>query len=91
MPPPSSSNASRSAYRNLRRELALIDAEFDAIITVHAAMIGDLHGVDTQVASHLLVTVGDKPERISRESKFAALVGSPHPQGRPSATGSAVR
>ncbi|MEK0157298.1 IS110 family transposase [Arthrobacter oryzae] len=62
-------------YRHLHQELALIDAELDAIITVHAPMIRDLHGVGTEVASQLLVTVGDNPERISTEAKFAALVG----------------
>lgn len=62
-------------YRHLDQELVLIDAELDAIIAVHAPMIRDLHGVGTEVASQLLVTVGDNPERISTESKFAALVG----------------
>jgi transposase len=62
-------------YRHLHQELALIDAELDAIITVHAPMLRDLHGVGTEVASQLLVTVGDNPERIGTEAKFAALVG----------------
>jgi transposase len=62
-------------YRHLHQELALIDAELDAIITIHAPMIRDLQGVGTEVASQLLVTVGDNPERIDTESKFAALVG----------------
>ncbi|CAH0272177.1 hypothetical protein SRABI26_03694 [Arthrobacter sp. Bi26] len=64
-----------SRYRHLHQELALIDAELDAIITIHAPMIRDLHGVGTDVASQLLVTVGDNPERITSEAKFAALVG----------------
>lgn len=62
-------------YWALHREIALIDAELDAIITVHAPMLRDLHGVGTEVASQLLVTVGDNPERIGTEAKFAALVG----------------
>jgi transposase len=62
-------------YRHLHQELALIDAELDAIITIHAPMIRDLRGVGTDVASQLLVTVGDNPERITTEAKFAALVG----------------
>lgn len=62
-------------YRHLDQELALIDAELDALITVHAPMIRDLQGVGTEVASQLLVTVGDNPERIATEAKFAALVG----------------
>jgi transposase len=62
-------------YRNLEQELALIDAELDAIITVHAPLLRDLHGVGTEVASQLLVTAGDNPERIGTEARFAALVG----------------
>ncbi|MGZ4660173.1 MAG: IS110 family RNA-guided transposase [Arthrobacter sp.] len=62
-------------YRALHQELALIDAELDALITIHAPMLRDLHGVGTEVASQLLVTVGDNPERIGTEAQFAALVG----------------
>jgi transposase len=38
-------------------------------------MLRDLHGVGTDVASQLLVTVGDNPERVGTEAQFAALVG----------------
>jgi len=62
-------------YRHLHQELALIDAELDAILTLHAPMLRDLAGVGTDVASQLLVTVGDNPERVTTEAKFAALVG----------------
>lgn len=62
-------------YRHLHQELALIDAELDTILTLHAPMLRDLQGVGTDVASQLLVTVGDNPERVTTEAKFAALVG----------------
>lgn len=62
-------------YRALHQELALIETELDAILTIHAPMLRDLHGVGTDVASQLLVTVGDNPERIGTEAEFAALVG----------------
>ena len=62
-------------YRALHQELALIDVELDAIITTIAPMLRDLHGVGTDVASQLLVTVGDNPERIGTEAQFAALIG----------------
>jgi transposase len=62
-------------YRQLHQELGLIDAELDAIITIHAPLLRDLHAVGTDVASQLLVTVGDNPERINTEAQFAALVG----------------
>jgi transposase len=62
-------------YRHLHQELALIDAELDTILTLHAPMLRDLQGVGTDVASQLLVTLGDNPERVTTEAKFAALVG----------------
>ncbi|GAA2136038.1 IS110 family transposase [Arthrobacter humicola] len=62
-------------YRHLHHELAQIDAELDAILAFHAPMLRDLQGVGTDVASQLLVTAGDNPERITTEAKFAALVG----------------
>lgn len=62
-------------YRHLHQELALIDAELDAILALHGPMLRDLQGVGTDVASQLLVTVGDNPERVTTEAKFAALVG----------------
>lgn len=62
-------------YRHLHQELALIDAELDTILTLHAPMLRDLQGVGTDVASQLLVTAGDNPERVTTEAKFAALVG----------------
>ena len=62
-------------YRHLHQELALIDAELDTILTLHAPMLRHIQGVGTAVASQLLVTVGDNPERVTTEAKFAALVG----------------
>ena len=41
----------------------------------HAPTLRDLASVGTDVASQLLVTVGDNPERVTTEAKFAALVG----------------
>ena len=38
-------------------------------------MLCDLPGVGTEVASQLLVTVGDNPDRMGNEAQFASLVG----------------
>lgn len=62
-------------HRMLDQELRLIDAELDTVVAEYAPMLRDLRGVGTDTASQLLVTVGDNPERISTEAKFAALVG----------------
>lgn len=55
-------------------------------------MLCDLPGVGTEVASQVLVTVGDNPDRLGNEAKFAALVGvapyQHHPAKQP-VTGSA--
>lgn len=39
-------------------------------------MLTELPGVGVEVASQLLVTVGDNPERINNEAQFAALTGT---------------
>jgi transposase len=62
-------------YRHLDQELDLVEAELDEVVAFQAPLLRDLHGVGTDVASQLLVTVGDNPERISNQAKFAALVG----------------
>lgn len=67
-------------YRQLDEEINTIDDELDQIIAVHAPMLRDLQGVGTDAASQLLVTVGDNPERVTNQAKFAALTGvSPIP------------
>ncbi|MCO4236759.1 IS110 family RNA-guided transposase [Pseudarthrobacter raffinosi] len=63
-------------YRNLDREISQADDQLAEILAVHAPMLCDLPGVGTEVASQLLVTVGDNPERIGNEAQFAALTGT---------------
>ncbi|MDQ0241261.1 hypothetical protein J2S94_003354 [Arthrobacter bambusae] len=63
--------------------------ELGAVITLHAPMLLDHHGVGTDLASQMLVTVGDNPERVMTEPKFAGLsVSHPSPRlrGRPPGT-----
>ena len=62
-------------YRHLDEEIAVIDSETDQIIAAHAPLLRDLHGVGTDVASQLLITAGDNPERIKNQATFAALTG----------------
>ncbi|EMY32814.1 IS110 family transposase [Arthrobacter crystallopoietes BAB-32] len=67
-------------YRHLDEELALVETELDEVVALQATLLRDLHGVGTDAASQLLVTVGDNPERVTNQAKFAALVGvSPIP------------
>lgn len=62
-------------YQRLDQELVDVEAELDQIVADHAPLLRDLHGVGTDVASQLLVTVGDNPERVTNQAKFAALTG----------------
>ena len=57
-------------------EIAPTDDQLAEILALHAPMLCDLPGVGTEVASQLLVTVGDNPERIGNEAQFAALTGT---------------
>ena len=61
--------------QSLGAEVAAADAALREILDTYAPMLCDLPGVGTEVASQLLVTVGDNPDRLGNEAKFAALVG----------------
>ena len=62
-------------HRFLSDEIAEIDAELAFIVSVHAPEILEVNGVGAVVASQLLVTFGDNPERMVSEASFAALAG----------------
>lgn len=64
-----------SRCHSLDGEIATADAALQEILDSYAPMLCDLPGVGTEVASQLLVTVGDNPDRIGSEAQFAALVG----------------
>lgn len=61
--------------QSLAAEIATADAALHEIIDAYAPMLCDLPGVGTDVASQLLVTVGDNPDRLGNEAQFASLVG----------------
>ncbi len=64
-------------HQTLTAEIDQLDARLDALVE-HAAPPVFLakQGVATQVASALLVTVGDNPTRLDSEAGFAALCGA---------------
>jgi transposase len=62
-------------YRFLSEEIAETDAELAVIVSTHAPELLEVNGVGTVVASQLLVTLGDNPERMESEAAFAALAG----------------
>ena len=63
-------------HRYLSEEIAEVDAEIEAIVATHAPHLLEVNGVRAVVASQLLVTVGDNPERLDSEAAFAALTGT---------------
>ena len=64
-------------HQALTTEIARLDAALEELVQ-HAAPQRFLAkpGVATQVASTLVVTVGDNPGRVRREASFAALCGA---------------
>ncbi len=63
-------------YQSLRAEIASTDALLQEILDSYAPLLTELPGVGVEVATQLLVTVGDNPERINNEAQFAALTGT---------------
>ncbi len=63
-------------HRFLSEEIAETDAELTAIVSAHAPELLEVNGVGAVVASQLLVTFGDNPERLTSEAAFAALAGA---------------
>lgn len=73
----------RHALRELARRVAHLDEQLEQtndrirkITTEVAPQLLELKGVGPDVASTLLVTVGDNPERMRHEKSFASLCGT---------------
>ncbi len=60
----------------LTAEINELDRHLDELTTTAAPTLVALNGVGTQTASALLTAAGDNPDRLLRESSFAALCGS---------------
>ena len=62
-------------YQSLAEEIAEADSALKEILDAYAPLLCDLPGVGVEVASQLLVTMGDNLERVGSEAQFAALAG----------------
>lgn len=62
-------------YQALAEEITAADTALQEILDSYAPLLCDLSGVGPDVASQLLITVGDNRGRIGNEARFAALVG----------------
>jgi transposase len=60
-------------HQSLKVEVKKLDHELDRLTNEVAPGLRALLGVGTEVASTLLVTVGDNPQRLKSESSFAML------------------
>lgn len=62
-------------HEHLSAEINDYDTDLARIVTEQAPALLDVTGVGPTVASQLLVTIGDNPERLTSEAQFAALTG----------------
>ena len=62
-------------WLNLTDELKTIDKNLKKITRTTAPQLINQYGVVPYVADTLLVTAGDNPERLKKESSYAALCG----------------
>lgn len=62
-------------YQHLSAEIDEATAQLQDILESYAPMLQELTGVGTDVASQLLVTLGDNQDRVRNEAQFAALTG----------------
>lgn len=63
-------------WRALDAEVRQLDAHIKAVLDAVAAPLLSVYGVGYETAGQLLVTAGDKPQRLGRERSFAALCGA---------------
>lgn len=85
----------KTALRDLARRWKTLDAEIkalnrqiEALVTLAAPDLLDLHGVGAELAGQFLMTAGDNAERIRNEAAFAKLCGvAPRPASSGRTTG----
>ncbi|WP_442542593.1 transposase [Arthrobacter sp. KN11-1C] len=62
-------------YQALAEEITAADTALQEILDSYAPLLCDVPGVGPDVASQLLITVGDNQGRIGNEAQFAAFAG----------------
>lgn len=60
---------------HLTQEIADLEAQITAVLTVYHPKLLDTYGVGPDTAAALLIAAGDNPERLATEASFAALCG----------------
>ncbi len=62
-------------WQHLHEEVKQLDQQLEILVNAAAPDLVALRGVGVEVAGALLVAAGDNPERLARETSFAALCG----------------
>lgn len=60
-------------YQHLTEEITEADTELEPLVAQAAPTLVALPGVGTETAAQLLITAGDKPDRLKSEASFAHL------------------
>jgi transposase len=63
-------------HHDLGDQIDTVTARIDPIVTAANPGLRAAFGVGPDVAAQLLITAGDNPDRLTRESSFAALCGA---------------
>lgn len=63
-------------HRQLGEEIDELDGQIASLVAAAAPQMLELFGVGPEVASQLLITAGDNPERMRSEAAFARLAGA---------------
>jgi transposase len=63
-------------YQHLDAEITTLTGKLDQLTAKHAPALRGLVGIGPEVATALLVTAGDNPQRLHTEAAFAALCGA---------------
>ncbi|MDQ6670150.1 MAG: IS110 family transposase [Chloroflexota bacterium] len=62
-------------YQHLSAEIDALDAHLEHLVAAAAPALMAIKGVGTDIATTLLTTAGDNPDRLASEGSFAHLVG----------------
>ncbi|GAA2796132.1 transposase [Crossiella cryophila] len=72
----------------LTEQITTLDRQLRRLLTTAAPQLMALPGIGAEIAGQLLVTVGDKPDRLASEASFARLCGvAPQPASSGRTTG----
>jgi transposase len=63
------------SYEQLTAEIEALEAQLDLLVAKAAPDLVAVKGIGTDIATTLLTTAGDNPDRLRNEGAFAHLCG----------------